>query len=267
MVFAAAQFLFKVDAAGDFRTQSAIDPDDHRQHGDQQQQPRQAVNDQIGPKGSMIEDVTDPMFLDGADFCRCHVRQDFVQDADQNLLVLRHAHGQLIAIGRLAADIEAIELELAQAPDAGSEIADHRVHFIGRQCLQGRTDVGHAHKVQVGVVSAQQFMRRVVFHHGDFQTVQLFKLVRLSASDVGKDDDRKVEVGARKRQVFLTLRGRHDAWQQIQFRLFGLLKHSRPAHRLDGRELDGQALANQVDVIRRKALIAALIVTKLKGWP
>ena len=215
----------------------------------------------------MIEDVTDPMFLDGADFCRRHVCQDFVQDADQNLVVTRYAHCQLIAIGRHAADIEPVELELTQAPDAGSEIADHRVHFIGRQSLQGRTDVGHSHQVQVGVVGTQQFMGRVVFHHGDFQAVQIFEFARLSASNVGKYDDRKVQIGARKRQVILTLRGRHDARQQVQFRLFGLLKHGRPAHRFYGRKLDGQALANQVDVIRRKALIAALIIAKLKGWP
>ena len=37
MVFAAAQFLFQIDPAGDFRTQAAVDPDHHRQHDDQQQ--------------------------------------------------------------------------------------------------------------------------------------------------------------------------------------------------------------------------------------
>ncbi|MCY1307788.1 hypothetical protein D9M70_577440 [compost metagenome] len=32
MVFAAAQLLFQVDAAGDFRTEAAVDPNHDRQH-------------------------------------------------------------------------------------------------------------------------------------------------------------------------------------------------------------------------------------------
>ena len=215
----------------------------------------------------MIEDVADPMLLDGADFIRGHVRQDFVQDADQHLVVPGHAHGQLIAIGGFAADVEPVELELAQAPDAGGEIADYGVHFIGGQRLQRRADIGHRHQIQVGMVGAQQFMGRVVFHHGDFQPVQVFEFARLGASDMGQNDNRKVQVGAGERQVSLALRGRHDARQQVQLGLFGLLQDDGPADGLDGRELDGQPLTDHVDVVRCKALITALIVAKLEGRP
>ncbi|MNI31062.1 hypothetical protein D3C73_849320 [compost metagenome] len=102
----------------------------------------------------MIEDVADPMFLNGADFGWGHVRQDFIQDADQHFVVPGHAHGQLIAVRGFAADVQSVELELAQAPDAGSEIADHGVHLIGRQRLQSRADIVHGHQIQVGVVGA-----------------------------------------------------------------------------------------------------------------
>jgi len=84
----------------------------------------------------MIEDVADPVLLNLLDFVRGHVRQDFIQNADQYLVVPGHAHRQLIAIGGFAAYVEPVELELTQAPDAGGEIADHRIHFIGSQRLQ-----------------------------------------------------------------------------------------------------------------------------------
>ncbi|MCY1421316.1 hypothetical protein D9M71_369670 [compost metagenome] len=85
----------------------------------------------------MIENVAHPVLLDRADFSRRHVGQDFIQDADQHLVVPWYAHGQLIAVGGFAADIQPVELELAQTPDAGGEIAYHGVHFIGGQRLQG----------------------------------------------------------------------------------------------------------------------------------
>ncbi|MNE38936.1 hypothetical protein D3C81_1426830 [compost metagenome] len=93
----------------------------------------------------MIEDVADPTFLDGADFRRAHVCQDFVENADQNFVVAGYAHGHLIAVRGLTADIQPVELELAQAPDAGGQIPHNGVYFIGRQCLQRRADVGHRH--------------------------------------------------------------------------------------------------------------------------
>ncbi|MNP17532.1 hypothetical protein D3C76_1099680 [compost metagenome] len=49
--------------------------------------------------------------------------------------------------------------------------------------------------------------------------------------------------------------------------MFGLVQHDRPAHGFDGCELDGQSLANQVDIVCRKALVAPLVVAKLKGGP
>ncbi|MND91685.1 hypothetical protein D3C80_838200 [compost metagenome] len=267
VVFAAAQFLFKVDPAGDFRAQAAVDADNHRQHGSQQQQSGQAVHQQVTPESSMIEDVTDPMLLNGADFSRAHVRQDFVENADQHLVVAGYTHGQLIAIGRFTADIQPIELELAQAPDAGSQIAYHCVYFVDGQRLQRRTDVGHRHKVQVRMVGAQQFVGGVVFHHGDFQAVQVFQVMWLRTPDMGQDDNRKIQIGAGERQVILAFRGRHDARQQVQLALLGLFQDGGPAHRLDGREPGCQPFADDLNVIRGKALVAALIVTKLEGRP
>ncbi|MCY1449744.1 hypothetical protein D9M71_665030 [compost metagenome] len=49
--------------------------------------------------------------------------------------------------------------------------------------------------------------------------------------------------------------------------MFGLVQDDRPAHGLDRRELDGQSLANTVDIVCRKALVTALGVAKLKGRP
>lgn len=59
-----------------------------------------------------------PALLDLADFAAAHVGYHFVEYADQYFLVARGGHGQLVAVGRFAADVEAVELELAQAPDA-----------------------------------------------------------------------------------------------------------------------------------------------------
>ncbi|MOA19851.1 hypothetical protein D3C78_1402580 [compost metagenome] len=135
MVLAAAQFLFKIDPAGDFRTQAAVDADNRRQHQGQQQQSGQAIHQQVIPECSMIDDVTDPMLLNGADFGGAHVRQDFVENTDEDCVVAGYGHGQLIAIGGFTADIQPIELELTQAPDAGRQIAHHRIHCTRGQRL------------------------------------------------------------------------------------------------------------------------------------
>ncbi|MNZ93052.1 hypothetical protein D3C78_1121060 [compost metagenome] len=116
-------------------------------------------------------------------------------------------------------------------------------------------------------MGAQQFVGGVVFHHGDFQAIQVLQVVWLGAPDMGQDDDRKIQIGAGERQVFLAFRGRHDARQQVDFAFFGLFQDGGPAHRLDGREPGFQSLANDLDVIRGKALVAALIVAKLEGRP
>ena len=68
MVFTAAQLLFEVDPPGDFRTQPAVNPDDHGQRDHQKQQSGQAVNQQVGPEGSVIQYIAHPVFLNGADF-------------------------------------------------------------------------------------------------------------------------------------------------------------------------------------------------------
>ena len=78
---------------------------------------------------------------------------------------------ELVAYWKDAFDWRAQERLLNAFPHFETGIDDHRVHFIGRQGLQGRTDIGHGHQIEVGVMGAQQFVGRVVFHHGDFQPV------------------------------------------------------------------------------------------------
>lgn len=107
----------------------------------------------------MIEHTAHPALLDRADFVRAEIGQDLIENAYQDLAVPRHAHGQLVAVGRLAADVEAFELELAQAPDTGGKVADHGIDLVGGQGLQGRADVRHGHQVQVRVMGAQQLVR------------------------------------------------------------------------------------------------------------
>ncbi|MNN20327.1 hypothetical protein D3C81_1336030 [compost metagenome] len=211
MVFAAAQFLFQGDAPGNFRTQPPVDPHHCRQYCHQQQYAGQSVDQQVVPEGPVIEDIADPALLDLADFAGAHVGHDFVEDADQDLLLPRYRHGQLVAVVGFTADIQTVEFELAQAPDARCEVADHRVDFIGGQCLQGRADVGQGHQVQVRVMGAQQFMRRIVLHHGNLQPVEVFQGARLRSALMGQNDDREIQVGAGEGQETLTLRCRHDS--------------------------------------------------------
>ncbi|MNC68090.1 hypothetical protein D3C75_1186470 [compost metagenome] len=66
----------------------------------------------------MVDHITHPALLDLADFAAAHVGHDFVQNAHQHFVVAWCGHGQLVAVGRFATDVEPIELELAQAPDA-----------------------------------------------------------------------------------------------------------------------------------------------------
>ena len=54
--------------AGDFRTEPAIDPNDHRQHGTEQQYSGQAVRQQVDPEGAVIGEAADPMLLDRIGF-------------------------------------------------------------------------------------------------------------------------------------------------------------------------------------------------------
>ncbi|MNY50833.1 hypothetical protein D3C86_1863740 [compost metagenome] len=107
------------------------------------------------PEGAVVEYLADPALLDVAYFTGGHVGKNLVEDAYQYFLLVRHGHRQLVAVRRLARYIQAIELELAQAPDARGEVADHGVDLVCGQGLQRRTDIGHGHQVEVRVVGAQ----------------------------------------------------------------------------------------------------------------
>ncbi|MOA37621.1 hypothetical protein D3C78_1592310 [compost metagenome] len=84
---------------------------------------------------------------------------------------------------------------------------------------------------------------------------------------MGEDDDGKVEVGAGEQQVLLAFRGGHDPGQQIQVAVACLLQHFAPAAGFDRGELHVQALADQFDVVGGQALMVALRITELEGWP
>ncbi|MNP55643.1 hypothetical protein D3C76_1503040 [compost metagenome] len=84
---------------------------------------------------------------------------------------------------------------------------------------------------------------------------------------MGQDDNRKVQVRTGKGQKSLTFGRRHDAGQQVQLALFGLLKDDGPAYGFNGCELYGQSLAYRLDIVGSQTLIATLIVAKLKRGP
>ncbi|MNP65399.1 hypothetical protein D3C76_1609860 [compost metagenome] len=83
----------------------------------------------------MIQNITDPALLNLADFTGAHVGHDLVENANQDLLLPWHSHSQLVAVGGFTADIQTVELELAQAPDTRSKVANHRINFVGSQRL------------------------------------------------------------------------------------------------------------------------------------
>eukprot|EP00659_Diplonema_papillatum_P013428 gene13428-biopygen13468 len=267
VVFAAAQFLFEGDPAGNFRAEPTIDPNNHGQHDAQQQHGRQPVEQHIRPERPVVDDVADPALLDGLGLSRADVGQDFIEDAHQHLVVLGYAHGQLIAVRRFAADVQAFQLELAQAPHAGRQIAHYGVDLVGGQGLQRSADIGHGHQVEVRVVSAQQFMGRVVFHHGHLQPVQVFEAAWLRAAFVGEDDDGEVEIRPGKRQETLAFRCGHDARQQVELVVAGLFQHGAPVHRLDQFYPDAKAILHQPHIISGQALVATIFIAVFKGWP
>ena len=173
----------------------------------------------------------------------------------------------MVAVGRFAADVQAVELELAQAPDAGGEVADHGIHFIGGQGLQRRTDVGQGDQIQVRMVGAEQFMGGVVLHHGNFQPVQILEAAWFRAAFMGQDDDGKVEIGACEGQEVLAFGGGHNARQQVELIIAGLFKHCGPVNRFDQFDSHTQAVLEQAYVIGCQALISAIFIAIFKRWP
>ena len=115
------------------------------------------------------------------------------------------------AIRGFPADVQAIELELAQAPYAGSQITHHGIYLVRGQSLQRRADVGQGDDVEVRVLSAQQFVGGVVFNYTHSEAVEFLDIFRRRAALVGEDDNGEVQIGPGKCQAFLPLGGRHDA--------------------------------------------------------
>ncbi|MNQ63193.1 hypothetical protein D3C85_775670 [compost metagenome] len=110
-------------------------------------------------------------------------------------------------------------------------------------------------------------MGRVVGDDADAQAVEVLEVGWLRALGPGQDDDGEVQVRAGEEQVFLAFRGGHDAWQQVQVAVAGVLQHGAPAAGLDGRQFHAQALVDQVDVVGGQALVIALQVTEFEGGP
>ncbi|MCY1512921.1 hypothetical protein D9M68_474010 [compost metagenome] len=142
VLLAAAQFQFEGRAAVDLAAQAAVDAQDDRQHGEYGEEDRQAVEQDVAPGVALIEFDSDPGLLQGGDFFGAEFAEQLVEDADQHRLRRRGGHRQLVAVGRLATDVQAFQLELAQAPDAGGEVADEGVGLLGGQRLQGGVDAG-----------------------------------------------------------------------------------------------------------------------------
>nr|VVN23527.1 hypothetical protein PS652_04455 [Pseudomonas fluorescens] len=117
------------------------------------------------------------------------------------------------------------------------------------------------------MVSAQQLMGGVVFHHGDFQAVQVLDSARLRAAFMGQDDNREIQVRAGKGQKTLAFGGRHDAGQQVEFVLARLLEYGGPADRFDRLELHTQAFLDKGNVVGGQSLVATVLVPVFKRWP
>ncbi|MNS46688.1 hypothetical protein D3C72_791960 [compost metagenome] len=117
------------------------------------------------------------------------------------------------------------------------------------------------------MVGAQQFVRGVVFDHGNLQTVQVVQVARLCAAFVGEDDDGEVEVRPGEGQVALAFGGGHDAGQQVDAAFAGLRQYLGPAAGFDRFERHTQALLDRGDVIGGQSLVSALLVAKLERWP
>ena len=92
------------------------------------------------------------------------------------------------------------------------------------------------------MVGTQQFMGRVVFHHGNFQPVQILEAAGFRAAFMGQDDDGKVEIGACEGQEILAFGGGHDARQQVELVIAGLFKHRGPVNRFDQFDSHAQAV-------------------------
>src|SRR5471032_1789731 len=104
------------------------------------------------------------------------------------------------------------------------------------------------------MVGAQQFVRCVVFHHGDLQPVKVLEVARFGAAFVGEDDNGKVQIRPCEGQETLALLGGHDAGQQVELVVFGLFEHGGPVGGLDQFDPDAQAVLDQAYIVGGKAL-------------
>ncbi|MNE48305.1 hypothetical protein D3C80_1427600 [compost metagenome] len=140
VLFAVAQFQFEQAAGEHFGMQTAVDAQDHGDDGAECKQAREAVEQQFAPDAAPVLQVADPARLQGGRFFAADVGEQLVENPAEDRLAVRRGHGQLVAIGRFATDEQAFQLELAQAPDAGGEVADQGVGLAGGECLQGGMD-------------------------------------------------------------------------------------------------------------------------------
>lgn len=117
------------------------------------------------------------------------------------------------------------------------------------------------------MVGAQQFVRGVVFDHGDLQAVKVVQVARLCTAFMGEDYDGEVEVRPGEGQVALAFGGGHDAGQQVDAAFACLRQYLGPAAGFDRFERHAQALLDRGDVIGGQSLVPALLVAKLERWP
>ncbi len=110
MLFAVADFFFEQGAAAHFATQAAVDAQDEDEDEQGAEQGGDDVDELVGPDGAAVDDAADPAVLDGVHLFGCEFGEEFVEDADEDRFALGRGHGELVAVGRFAADEEAVEL-------------------------------------------------------------------------------------------------------------------------------------------------------------
>ncbi len=267
VLFAVAQFALQLPPATHLAAQAAVHGQQYGDRDQDQQDDGKTVGRHLAPGRTSVEQAADPGGLESLDLLGAEVGEDLVDDPGEDRLSARHGHRQLVAVWRLAADLQAVELELAEVPYAGGEVADEGVGLAGGQRLQGCRYRRQRQQGEVGMLGDQQFVRSIVVDHRDLESVELVDALRHRAVLACQDDDREVQVGPGEAQVLLALRGSHDAGQQVQPTVLGLLQDLRPGLRFDRRRADAQAFLQQADVAGGESLVAALFVAELEWRP
>ncbi len=100
-------------------------------------------------------------------------------------------------------------------------------------------------------MGAQQLVGGVVFHHGNFQPIQVLEIARPCAAFMGKNHHREVDIRASEGQVVLAFRRRHDAGDKVETIASSHFQDRPPIWRLDQLDAHAQAVLDQAYIVRR----------------